>query len=133
VLNLEHYLDVLERKPGALAGSTPLAQWRQRGRWPASYDTFWTGLQQRLGKQAGTKAMVELLQLGRVHGQPALRRAIEEALALGVQDSAAVRHLLSAPQLARTQPPRVEVGELAAYARPQPDLAPYDGLLAVAG
>ena len=31
VLNLEHYLDVLERKPGALAGSTPLAQWRARG------------------------------------------------------------------------------------------------------
>ena len=28
---LEHYLDVLERKPGALAGSTPLAQWRERG------------------------------------------------------------------------------------------------------
>ena len=25
VLDLEHYLDVLERKPGALAGSTPLA------------------------------------------------------------------------------------------------------------
>ena len=34
---LEHYLDVLERKPGALAGSTPLAQWRAKGRWPASY------------------------------------------------------------------------------------------------
>ena len=30
---LEHYLDVLERKPGALAGSTPLAQWRAKGRW----------------------------------------------------------------------------------------------------
>jgi len=26
ILNLEHYLEVLERKPGALAGSTPLAQ-----------------------------------------------------------------------------------------------------------
>jgi hypothetical protein len=30
LLNLEHYLDVLERKPGAMAGSTPLAQWRQQ-------------------------------------------------------------------------------------------------------
>jgi hypothetical protein len=38
VLDLEHYLDVLERKPGALAGSSPLAQWRQRGRWPESFD-----------------------------------------------------------------------------------------------
>ena len=38
IFNLEHYLDVLEHKPGALMGSKPLAQWRQLGRWPASYD-----------------------------------------------------------------------------------------------
>jgi hypothetical protein len=37
-LDLEHYLDVLEHKPGALAGSKPLEQWRRAGRWPASYD-----------------------------------------------------------------------------------------------
>ena len=36
VLDLEHYLDVLSRKPGAFAGSKPLAQWREAGRWPAS-------------------------------------------------------------------------------------------------
>lgn len=30
ILELEHYLDVLERKPGALAGSKPLAQWREK-------------------------------------------------------------------------------------------------------
>lgn len=133
VLNLEHYLDVLERKPGALAGSTPLAQWRQRGHWPAGYDTFWQGLMVRLGKQAGTREMIGLLQLGRVHGQTALRRAITEALALGVQDSAAVRHLLSTPQLERPRPAVVEVGVLAAYERPLPDLGPYDRLLEVAG
>lgn len=133
VLNLEHYLDVLERKPGALAGSTPLAQWRQAGRWPQSYDTFWQGLITRLGTQAGTKEMIGLLQLGRSHGQAALQRALEEALARGVQDSAAVRHLLAAPQLARTQPAPMEIGVLAAYERPLPDLAPYDALLGVAG
>jgi transposase len=38
VLDLEHYLDVLEHKPGALIGSKPLAAWRQRGLWPESYD-----------------------------------------------------------------------------------------------
>jgi len=133
VLNLEHYLDVLERKPGALAGSTPLAQWRQRGRWPADFDTFWQGLMDRLGKQAGTRAMIGLLQLGRVYGQVALERAIAEALALGVQDSAAVRHLLTAPQLERPRPLVIDIGALAVFERPQPDLAPYDGLLEVAG
>src|SRR5438094_1542682 len=38
VLDLDHYLDVLERKPGALAGSSPLKQWRERGRWPGTTD-----------------------------------------------------------------------------------------------
>src|SRR5438128_2375330 len=65
VFNLEHYLDVLERKPGALAGSTPLQQWREQGRWPDSYDRLWKNLIQRNGKLSGTREMVELLLLGR--------------------------------------------------------------------
>jgi len=44
VLDLEHYLDVLERKQGALAGSSPLQQWRERGRWPESFDRLWNRL-----------------------------------------------------------------------------------------
>src|SRR5207245_9802819 len=57
VLDLDHYLEALERKPGALAGATALEQWRAQGRWPASYDRYWDVLQQRQGKQAGTRAM----------------------------------------------------------------------------
>ena len=34
-LDLEHYPDLLSHKPGAFAGSKPLAQWRAAGRWPA--------------------------------------------------------------------------------------------------
>jgi transposase len=41
ILELEHYLDVLEHKPGAFAGSKPLEPWRRAGRWPASYDQYW--------------------------------------------------------------------------------------------
>lgn len=44
VLDLEHYLEALEKKPGALAGSTALVQWRERGRWPESFDRLWAGL-----------------------------------------------------------------------------------------
>ena len=61
VLDLEHYLDVLERKPGALAGSRPLKQWRERGRWPESFDRLWQSLRERHGQQAGTREMIELL------------------------------------------------------------------------
>jgi hypothetical protein len=53
VLDLEHYLDVLERKPGALAGSTPLVQWRAQGRWPKSYDQLWQRMIERSGRQTG--------------------------------------------------------------------------------
>jgi len=68
VLNLEHYLDALSRKPGAFAGSTPLKQWRAQGRWPASFDRFWEASKQRRGKQDGTRAMIDLLIVGRDRG-----------------------------------------------------------------
>jgi transposase len=129
VLNLEHYLDVLQDKPGALLGSKPLAQWRQVGRWPASYDQLWERLSERYGRQQGTKEMIGLLQLGRVHGQEKLRAAVEEALALGCGDSAAVRYLLTASQLERVVPLSLAVGRLGAFERPLPTVTNYDQLL----
>ena len=36
VFDLEHYLDALSKKPGALQGSSALEQWRAQGKWPAS-------------------------------------------------------------------------------------------------
>src|SRR3989442_14425165 len=68
VLDLEHYLDVLERKPGALAGSSPLQQWRERGRWPESFDRLWQSLQERHGRYEGTREMTGLLPLGKRPG-----------------------------------------------------------------
>jgi len=108
VLDLEHYLDVLVHKPGALAGSRPLAQWRSAGRWTA-YDELWQSLQQRHGKATGTRLMIEILQLGRKSGYAQLTRTIEQALELGTHDAAAVCYLLRAPELealaAETAPP----------------------------
>jgi transposase len=98
VLDLEHYLDVLRHKPGALAGSRPLSQWRAAGRWTRAYDQLWQSLQQRHGQQAGTRLMIEVLQLGRRSGYERLTQAIEQALSLGTHDAAAVRYLLSASQ-----------------------------------
>jgi hypothetical protein len=129
VLDLEHYLDVLERKPGALAGSKPLEQWRRLGRWPASYDRFWQALIERHGRQAGTKAMIALLQLGRVHGPAALQGAIDAALVLGCTDEAAVRHLATARSLEHAPAQPVEVGPLAQFERPLPTVGEYDQLL----
>jgi transposase len=130
VLDLEHYLDVLLKKPGALAGSTPLAQWRAQGRWPASYDQFWAGLKQRQGKQQGTKAMIEVLLLAREYGAPALQQAVTTAVAFGGSDVGAVQLLLSAARAApRSAPEPMEIGALRSYDRPPPTLGNYDQLL----
>jgi hypothetical protein len=101
VLELEHYRDVLERKPGALAGSTPLAQCRARGLWPASYDVLWAQLISRHGKHAGTRQMIGVLQLARTYGTAALQHTVDAALHFGCSDQAAVRHLLMTATLER--------------------------------
>jgi len=128
ILDLEHYLEALERKPGALAGSTPLEQWRRQGRWPASFDQLWDELIRRHGKQGGTARLIGLLEEGKRQGWPQLRRAVEQALACGCTDPEAVRHLLSAERLERMEPPRLAV-ELPYAERALPTMAAYDELL----
>ena len=130
ILDLEHYLDVLAKKPGALAGSAPLAQWRAQGRWPESFDQFWGKLQERRGRPDGTRAMIDVLLLGRQHGFDALRRAIEQALALGGSDVAVIRYLLELERSGPRSPAvALEVNWLRQYERPQPNLLDYDRLL----
>ena len=118
VLDLEHYLDVLSHKPGAFAGSKPLAQWREAGRWPPCYDELWARLLTQHGKQNGTRAMVAVVALGREFGHDALRAAISTAVSLGACDVAAVRYLLTETALHKGMPPAIDVGVLSRYDRP---------------
>lgn len=129
ILDLEHYLDVLERKPGAFASSVPLRQWREQGRWSESFDRLWEGLQKRYGKERGTREMIELLLLGREHGYALLARAIRKALELGCTDAAAVRYLLTAERLEHIRVEPVAVSALLQYERPLPVVSDYDRLL----
>jgi hypothetical protein len=59
-LHLDHSLEVLQRKPGALAHSKPLAQARAQGQWPHEYEQLWQALQARLGEAPGTRQLVEV-------------------------------------------------------------------------
>jgi hypothetical protein len=129
IFDLEHYLDVLDRKPGALRGSTPLAQWRAQGRWPESYDQIWQQMIERQGRQPGTRAMVTLIRMGREFGYESLTAAVEQALDLGCEDVAAIRHLLMSDQLQHTVGEPIEIGALSAYERPLPTMVEYDRLL----
>lgn len=129
ILDLEHYLEPLERKPGALAGSKPLEQWRQKGRWPTSYDDIWNQLMIRNGKQNGTRRMIELLQFGKTYGHDKLRHAVESALEMGSSDVSTVRYLMTADKLDRVPAEPIDVGTLSCYERPLPVMTQYDQLL----
>src|SRR5207249_2581224 len=115
----------------ALAGSTPLKQWRERGRWAESLDRVWQSLRERHGPQAGTRAMIELLGLGKRYGWDRLREAIKESLALGCTDAAAVRHLVTADELVRSHTEPCELSGLERYDRPPPQMQEYDLLLSL--
>lgn len=130
VLLLDHYLDVLAKKPGALAGSTALEQCRAQGGWPPSYDRFWELLKEREGKQAGTRAMIDVLLLAREHGAARVRKAVEDALEVGCSNVGAVRYLLNVnhlkPELVAKP---IDIGVLSRYDRPKPSLDAYDQLM----
>ena len=130
ILNLEHYLDVLEKKPGAMSGSTPLQQWRQAGRWPGCLDRIWEQLEQRLGKSKGTREMITLVRAGSMSGWDRLVAVVEEALRLGVTDAAAVLHMLNMPNAEQRQQYAIALAEeLAQFERPMPAMDDYDLLL----
>ena len=73
--------------------------------------------------------MVAVLALGQEFGHDRLRAAVAATVSLGACDVAAVRYLLTEASLHKAQPDPVDVGDLARYDRPLPDLADYDTLL----
>ena len=133
ILDLEHYLEVLERKPGALAGSKPLAQWRQAGLWPASFDRIWEALIKRHGKQSGTRQMIDLLKLSQKHGHQKLQKAVESALSSSCYDSAAVQHLLNSEDLRHAGAKPSTSGRWSDTHDLMPVMLEYDQLLTMGG
>lgn len=62
-VDLDHYLEVLRTKPGALPGSTALAQARAAGTFTAAHEAFWAAARRTDGDTAGTRALIEVLLL----------------------------------------------------------------------
>jgi transposase len=64
---LDHYLELLERKPGGLQHSLALRQERERGGWPGCFDELWAALTVRYGSSEAARQMVDVLLLSREH------------------------------------------------------------------
>ncbi len=131
-LLLDHYLEVLERKPGALAGATALATARSRGVFTAAHQRFWVAARNQLGDGAGTRALIGVLLLHGTIDADAIATGMTAAREAGMFSAEVVaveaRHAADA---ARPAVP-VAVPDTAAAAageRPVPSLAGYDRLL----
>lgn len=128
---LDHYLELLARKPGGLEHSLALAQERDRGCWPGCFDELWAALAGRYGRSEAARQMVDVLMLCREHGPDHVALAVRGALAAGAHDGRAVAVLARRAQSTQTTPVPLTGLEprLAAHGRSAPDLADYDQLL----
>ena len=81
-LVLDHYLEVLSRKPGAFSGSTALAAARASGVFTGDHQRFWETARRRLGDGPGTRALIEVLLLHRTLPAKAVIAGMNAALSL---------------------------------------------------
>jgi hypothetical protein len=153
-LVLDHYLEALLRKPGAFPGSTALEQARSAGRFTPVHDKWWAAAKAAHGDAAGTRALIEVLLLGRhmdheqvVAGLAAAYQAgaltadavALEARKLAESDGEPATPARSGPGTSATEDegPTASVTFLADWRlshlppdnRPLPSVAPYDQLL----
>jgi hypothetical protein len=130
ILVLDHYLELLARKPGALPGASALAQARASGGFTAAHERFWTRARRRLGDGGGTRALIEVLLLQRQLPFVAIHAALDSVEQLGAVDPALVA--IEARRIADGRGPTglVERPALCRFDRPAPSLADYDALLA---
>ena len=128
VLCLDHYLEVLKTKPGALPGATALAQAKARGVFTASHQAYWDAARRARGDAAGTRALIAILLAHRTMPAAALIAAMDRAVASGCLDPETV--LIDARRdTNQIVAPVAAIGALARYDRPPPSLTDYDDLL----
>jgi hypothetical protein len=157
-LLLDHYLEVMAGKPGALPGSTPLAHARRDGTFTPVHEAFWAAARGKHGDAAGTRALIEVLLLHRRMARHHVLAGITAALDAGSvsPDLVAIEARKAAitapaadslstvdepastvdslpPRRSRTGlvtlPARLNARTLPADDRPVPSVADYDQLL----
>ena len=127
-LTLDHYLEVLAIKPGAMLGATALVRARASGAFSSDHEDYWRAARRKLGDQHGTRALVEVLLAHRVLPAGAVRAGIRAALGVGSVDPAVV--IVEARRAGDDRPAViVAIGALDRYDRPPPTITRYDELL----
>ena len=128
-LTLDHYLEILVRKPGALPGATSLVQARAAGVFTQAHQRFWDAARRRLGDKAGTRALIEVLLQHRRLSTASIVTSLDAANQVGIIDPGVV--IVEARRHIDQRPPAdvVPIGALSRYDRPTPTVTVYDQLL----
>jgi transposase len=131
-LVLDHYLEVLALKPGALPGATALARARAGGAFSEVHERFWAEARHRQGDRDGTRALIEVLLLHRTMAATAVIAGMQAALAAGSTSPAVVA--IEARRSAENGQAPLPMGEgLARFERAKPSTEKYDQLLEGSG
>ncbi len=128
-LVLDHYLEVLARKPGALAGATALVAARTSGAFTQVHQRFWDAARHALGDGAGTRVLIGVLLLHRTLPAEAIGAGMAAALLAGRFDADLVA--VEARRRADARPVTVLATPAGVVntARALPTLGGYDELL----
>lgn len=144
-LELDHYLEALVRKPGALPGATALEQARAAGKFTPVHDAWWAAARKAHGDRDGTRALIQVLLLHRhmthehvVAGLAAALRAgawTADAVALEARKATDADTTpipapdRAAPAAAVASLTQRRLAHLPSDTRPLPSVAVYDQLL----
>ncbi|MBP2217136.1 transposase [Arthrobacter sp. CAN_C5] len=82
-VQLDHYLEVLKTKPGALPGSTALARAREAGSFTNAHEAFWAASRRVNGDADGTRELIDVLLLHRFMRPVDIQAGISAALQIG--------------------------------------------------
>lgn len=123
VLDLDHYLELLFKKPGALDHAKAF----RRAKLPAVYHRFRTELRRRNPK--GDREFVQILMLHREFSVDKVQAALQTALSNRTVDLGVVRQLLLKMDATGPRPTAHYVGDFAEIQVQQPQLGLYDRLL----
>ena len=154
-LVLDHYLEVLAHKPGALPGATALVQARAVGTFTSAHEAFWAAARKAHGDADGTRELVEVLLLHRHMRSVDIVDGLAAALAVGAvradvvavearrvaqaRPAGTAHDVVAAPEPARRvvslterrlAEPEAVIAGLPPDARPLPSVTAYDELLA---
>ena len=87
ILLLDHYLEVLKYKPGALPGATALVQARASGAFTSVHEAFWAAARKAHGDGPGTRELIEVLLLHRHMNHADVVAGLQATLSVGASNA----------------------------------------------